>query len=383
MKTVFRVMTYGFLLLGVGLSIPAVAWPSIAEDMDLPIAGLGVVTLLYGAGVTVATLSGGWVSERSTTSTTLRFGAGIAAIGLLAVAVTPSWALLLVAIAAFGVGAGTIDAAINAYVAVRHGPREMGVVHGVFGVGAIIAPLLVTGLIAIGWSWRSSFATLGFAQLIFLAALLKFAGGISIPTKRSTGDNSKLGITQPLVWSITAFVAYAAVAASTGVWAFTYLTEEKGYADGSSGIIVAGYWAAFAASRFLLSLSHDRFDPRSILRWGMALTITGLLVFWLSPSPVVAVLGLIFSGFAHGPFFPLQMVLTPQRFGTVLAPTVIGYEIAAINVGSAAVPAFIGLFVASIGLEVVPPALVIAAVVLTITIEMLARTQRRRVPASG
>lgn len=374
----FRILTFGFVLLGIGISITAVAWPSISADMDLPIADLGIVTLVYGAGYTAATLSGGWVAERFSSSAILRIGAVGAIVGLAAVAVTPSWPVLLVAMFAFGLGGGTEDVATNAYVAVRFGPREMGSIHGVFGVGAIIGPLLVTGLIAIGASWRLSFAVLGVGQLVFLIAVMLWARGISIPTRKSTGDTSKLSLTAPLVWSIGIFLAYAAVAGTTGVWAFTYLTEDRGFSESASGVIVAAFWTAFAASRFVYGLTNDRYDARLIMRISMAATMLTLLVFWWNPTPAVGVVALIASGFAHGAFFPVQILMTPRRFGPTLAPTVIGYEVGAVNIGNALVPALVGILVGSIGLQVVPPVLVVSAIFLTVTLEMLARTQRTK-----
>jgi fucose permease len=373
----FRILTYGFILLGIGISITPVAWPSISADLGLPIADLGIVTLVYGAGYTAATLSGGWVSERMTTGMILISGAAVAIVGLSAVALTPSWIPLLVAMFAFGIGGGTEDVATNAYVAVRRGPREMGAIHGVFGIGAIIGPLLVTGLIALGATWRLSFAALGVGQLIFILAMAVYARHVTIPTKKSTGDNSRLGLSAPLTWSIGIFLAYAAVAGTTGVWAFTYLTEDRGFSESASGLIVAAFWTAFAASRFIYGLTNDRYDARLIMRIAMAGTIVSLLVFWWNPTPAIGVLALIASGFAHGSFFPVQILMTARRFGSLHAPSVIGYEVGAVNVGNAVIPALVGILVGSIGLQVVPPVLVIAAVILTFTLEMLARTQRR------
>lgn len=375
-RRTFRILTFGFILLGIGISVTAVAWPSISADLGLPIADLGIVILVYGAGYTTATLSGGWIAERFSSSAILRIGAVGAIVGLVAVALTPSWPALLIAMFAFGLGGGTEDVATNAYVAVRYGPREMGSIHGVFGVGAIIGPLLVTALIAIGASWRLSFAVLGVGQLVFLIAIVLWARNIAIPTRRSTGDTSKLSLTAPLLWSLGIFLAYAAVAGTAGVWAFTYLTEDRGFSDTASGVIVAAYWTAFAASRFAYGLTNDRYDAHHIMRISMAGTIVSLLVFWWNPTPAIGVIALIASAFSHGVFFPVQILMTPRRFGPTLASSVIGYEVGAVNVGNAVVPALVGILVGSIGLQVVPPVLVVAALILTFTLEMLARTQR-------
>jgi fucose permease len=160
------------------------------------------------------------------------------------------------------------------------------------------------------------------------------------------------------------------------VWAFTYLTEDRGFSESASGVIVAAFWTAFAVSRFIYGLTNDRYDARLIMRISMVGTILSLLVFWWNPTPAIGVIALIASGFSHGAFFPVQILMTPRRFGPTLAPSIIGYEVGAVNVGNAVIPALVGILVGSIGLQVVPPVLVVSALVLTFTLEMLARTQR-------
>ncbi|MCB1247705.1 MAG: MFS transporter [Acidimicrobiia bacterium] len=368
---VFRLVSSAFIVLGAGMAITAVAWPTIADELSLPIADLGFLTFAYGAGYTAATLAGGAVTERIPIGRVFAIGSSAAGIGCALAAVSPSWWPLVAAMPVFGFGAGTFDAAANSYVAVRAGQREMGAIHGLFGVGAIIGPLLVTGSIAIGLTWRFSFAVVGFGFLAVAVSALLFASGATIPTRRSTGDTTKLRLSRPLFWSVFTFLAYAGVAATTGIWAFTYLTESRGLAEGLGGIVVAGYWATFAASRFLLSSFGGRFDPARLLRTAMVLTIFAYAVFWASPWLPLTLVALLLAGFAHGPFFPIEVLETRHRFGPVKAPTVIGFQIAGVNVGGAVIPAGVGILVGIYDLAVIPPALVAFAFVTFIGTERL------------
>jgi fucose permease len=176
-----------------------------------------------------------------------------------------------------------------------------------------------------------------------------------------------------LVWSLIVFFVYVGIASGAGVWAFTYLTEERGIGDGLSGVIVAAYWGGFTASRLLLGAVGDRFRPDTALRWSAAGTVAAFGVFWWSPATWLSAVALVCAGFAHGPVFPLEILLTPRRFGAALTATVVGFEIAAANVGGAVVPGLIGLAVGRAGLGVIPPLLVVNALVLWAAIEMLRR----------
>jgi len=185
------------------------------------------------------------------------------------------------------------------------------------------------------------------------------------------------------MWSLVVFFVYMGIGAGAGAWAFTYLTEERGISDGVSGLVVAGYFGGFTASRLLLGAVGDRFQPDTMLRWSAASAAAAFTVLWWSPANWLAVAALIFAGFAHGPVFPLEMLLTPRRFGEALTARVVGFEIAAANVGSAVLPGLMGFAVGLAGLAVIPPLLVANALVLLAAIEILRRQSSAKVPGSG
>jgi fucose permease len=167
------------------------------------------------------------------------------------------------------------------------------------------------------------------------------------------------------------FFIYMGLASGAGVWAFTFLTETRGLTDGVGAVVVAAYWGAFTASRFLLGAMGDRFRPDSVLRWSTTATVAALLVFWWSPTHLLGSVALVGVGFAHGPVFPVEILLTPRRFGEALTATVVGFEIGVGNIGGAVVPGLIGFAVARSGLTVIPPLLVVNAILLWVAIEIL------------
>jgi fucose permease len=383
---VFIVLAYGFVLLGMSLTALGVTWPSVADDLDRSLAELGFVTLFFGGGYTLSTAVSGRLANRNTIGRLLLSAAVIAMAALVALTISLSWPLFLIAAGTLGLSGGLTDAATNTYVAIRRGAREMGFIHGAFGVGAIAGPLLVTGLLALGASWRIAWAALAVAEILYILGLWRFARRIAVPASTDR-DRSVTGSLRSgtLGWSVTVFFLYAGIAGGAGIWAFTLLTEERGIAESAGGVAVAAYWGGFTASRFLLGFVGDRVDPDDVLRWSAIATAVGLAVFWWNPTPGVGVASLIFTGFAHGPVFPLEVLLTPRRFGAALTASVVGYEIAAANVGGAVLPGVVGFFVDLAGLEVVPPILFVNALLLWAAIEALRFTSRgdiRRIAAA-
>jgi fucose permease len=65
------------------------------------------------------------------------------------------------------------------------------------------------------------------------------------------------------------------------------------------------------------------------------------------------------------------MLLTPRRVGSAHTARTVGYEIAAANVGGALLPGMMGFAVGLIGLDVIPPLLIINSLVLVAAVEIL------------
>jgi fucose permease len=370
----FFVLAFGFILLGMAVTVPGVTWPSVAESFDRSLAELGYVTLLFGGGYTVSSFLSGRLSAKRGIGPLLIAAAITGMIALAVLSASATWPIFLLATGLLGVGGGLIDATTNTYVAIRHGARAMGLIHGVFGIGAIAGPLLVTVLLQVGFSWRVAFALLALGQALYVAGLWKFARDIETHSEPSQSRHRTSLLRSPiLIWSLVVFFVYAGVGAGAGAWAFTYLTEELGISDGVGGLVVATYWGGFTASRLLLGAIGERFRPDAVLRWSAGSTAAAFMVLWWSPEPWIGAVSLIFAGFAHGPVFPLEMLLTPRRFGAALTATVVGFEIAAANVGGALLPGLMGLAVGLQSLSILPPLLVVNALVLLTAIEILRR----------
>jgi fucose permease len=370
----FFVLAFGFVLLGMAVTVPGVTWPSVAESFDRSLAELGYVTLLFGGGYTVSSFLSGRLSAKRGIGPLLIAAAMTGMVALAALSVSATWPMFLIATGLLGVGGGLVDSATNTYVAIRRGARAMGLIHGVFGIGAIAGPLLVTVLLQAGLSWRLAFALLAIGQGVYVAGLWSLARNQDAHSAANENSHRTGLLRSPvLVWSLIVFFVYSGLGGGAGAWAFTYLTEERGIADGVGGLIVAAYWGGFTASRLLLGALGDRFQPDTVLRWSAASTAIAFAVLWWSPTIWLGAVALVFAGFAHGPVFPLEMLLTPRRFGAALTATVVGFEIAAANVGVALLPGLMGIAVGLVGLAVLPPLLVVNSLVLLAAIEMLRR----------
>lgn len=364
-------MTASFVVLGMPMAAMGVAWPSAADDLGRTLADLGFITFAYGAGYTVSTLASGELTRRFSTGPLLVSAALAAAASLVVLAASSAWIPFLLGAFTVGLAGGLLDAGVNSYVAVHRGARAMGIIHTGFGIGSTLGPLLVTLLISVGWSWRVAFLALAAAELILALAFMATVSALE-SNERESGSRPSVGQNGlVLALSLTVFFLYAGIAAGTGAWSYSLLTEGRGISTGVAGVAVAAYWGGVTAGRVALGIFGNRIEPNRVLTMSAFGTVASLALLWFAPTPWLGIVGLVASGLSHGFVFPLEVLLTPQRFGAGFTPWAVGYEIAAANVGVAVLSGGIGLLVGAMGIGIVAPALFVLALLLWMAIETL------------
>src|SRR5690349_12984690 len=87
-------------------------------------AGLGGPLLIAATmGYFIASLTSGWIVERTGVGLLLALSCLLTASGLFGYSVAPAWPVMVALGLVAGLGAGAIDAGLNSYVALHHSPR--------------------------------------------------------------------------------------------------------------------------------------------------------------------------------------------------------------------------------------------------------------------
>jgi fucose permease len=376
------VLAYGFAILGMPGSALGVAWPSMAEDLARDLGDLGILTAVMGGSYAVVSLASGSVTKRIPAGALLVAAAAAAGVSLVVYAGAEGWVWFVLASIPLGMAGGTIDAVGNAFVAVNRGAKAMGIIHAAFGFGAMIAPLMITALIALGLSWRSGFGILAGGEFILAVAFLTIASGVHMPMEGRREKPVRLGRKRLLSLSVWTFFIYAGVEGSTGFWAFTLLAEGQGMDATVAGIAVAMHWGALFVSRLVLGVVGDRLPYNATLTVSVVGIVFGLALMWWNPAVWVSIFGLVLAGFASGPVFPLEVLLTSGRFGSEFTPWAVGYQLSAATAAIAFIPAAIGILVSVYGPLVIGPVLVVLALVMAVSVEVLRIMTSNEVPST-
>ena len=369
-----------FVSLGLPDGVLGVAWPSIRRTFDRPIDQLGLILLATMAGYLVSSFSAGPVLER------LGVGRLLVASGLLvsasaaAWAATPWWAPIVAFAFVSGLGAGAIDAGVNAFAAARFTPRVITWLHASWGLGAMTGPLVMTAVIASGAGWRGGYALLAGSVVALSAAFGATPGlwrlpGASAPHARGVAGGLREALREPRVRAnALPFFLYTGVEASAGQWAFSLLTESRGMGAAAAGLAAATYWGSIFAGRLAFGAVAHHVSPARLLRLGMAGAPLAALVVCLTRTGGGAFVGLFALGLLLAPIFPLLIAETPARVGERHAAHAIGFQISAATLGAGVLPAAAGLLARRAGLESLGPFLLAAALLLLLLHE---RARRR------
>lgn len=380
-----------------GLGLPSgalgVAWPSMRESFSQPLGALGQILVLFTVGYLVAAIAHGRIAERVSTGTFLTGSSAIGATALLLVAVVPVWPLVLVASALQGISAAGVDAELNAYVAVHHPPRVLQLMHGGFGIGATAGPVLVTGLLELGGSWRLAYVLMGswwvVAAVAFALTRRSWVDSSTVEVRALTGGERSAAAVSSIVpdppltprmrlavvVGLGAFFFYNGLEIATGTWAFSALVAD-GMTNGPAALSVTAFWAALTAGRLGLGLAGHRAPPSRVLGVSMAgIPLSAALVLVGGP---VAVVGLVLLGTALAGVFPALVALTPGRLGSARARRLMGVQFGSAVVGAAAVSSLVGVIAEWVGAGAIVPTLLVAAVALVSCDRFLALLDRPR-----
>lgn len=129
------------------------------------------------------------------------------------------------------------------------------------------------------------------------------------------------------------------------------------------------YWASMTAGRIAFGFLVRYATSVTLIRVCSAAVVLGAALVWLSANNAFSFLGLIMIGFFIAPFFPILASETPQRLGMAYATNVIGFQITAVRLGLAVIPALVGVWAEAAGLEVIGLSLFLIAIAIVILVE--------------
>ena len=371
----------------VGLGLPdallGTAWPVMYPELGVDVSSMGIVTFIISCGTIVSSLNSDRLTRRFGAGKVTAISIGLTALALLGFSFSGSFWLLCVLAVPYGLGAGSVDAALNNYVAVHYASRHMSWLHCMWGVGASIGPYIMSFALSRG-QWNAGYRYVALVQIIISAVLL-----LSLPlwkrqTAQSETDLSGCSQSAPLSLKqvltipgvkgiIVTFFCYCALEWTALQWAASYLVLhlgiEESTAAGFGGLFLLGMTIGRALSGFLTF----KFNDTQMIRIGAGVVFVGLLAMLLPLGTAGTLFGLFALGLGCAPIYPSIIHSTPTLFGAEKSQAIIGVQMAAAYTGSLIAPPVLGLIMQYITPGFYPWFVLIGLLAMTIGHEMLVK----------
>ena len=386
MTTLLVLIYIAFISLGLPDSVLGSAWPVMQAELGAPLSLAGYISMVVSAGTVVSSLA----SNRLIT----RFGVGrvtavsvlMTAAGLLGISLAPgAWMLFLCAIP-LGLGAGSVDAALNNFVALHYAARHMSWLHCFWGIGATAGPMILSLQLSHGASWRSAYGLISGIQFALALALF-----LTLPVwRRAKAPAAESGEEQryltnrealrlPLVkTALVGFVFFCAVETTSGLWASTYLHQARGLSASEAAMGASMFYGAITLGRLITGFAASRISPARLIRIGQCVCLAGAAMVALPAPSAVGMLGIAVLGLGTSPIYPNMLHATPRRFGARNSQAIVGLEMAFAYIGSTLIPPLFGSLASATTLKLYPWFLAVCTLVMLAASETVARRTRDR-----
>jgi fucose permease len=360
----------GFVVLGLPDGMWGTAWPAMRHTFHQPLGSLGLILVFATAGNLVTSLSTGRTLRRFGVGRLLVVAGLIAATGALLLAIAHVWVMVLIGALLIGMAAGLLDTGLNTVVALSGRLRLLNMLHGAYGVGSAIGPLVVTAAILIT-SWRPAYVLLIVLELLLAYGWWRTSShwtpgaaddGDEAAAVPDDGPTRHVGLLVGL--GVAAFFFYTGLEVTAGQWAASFFRGPLGLSAGAAGPAVFAYWGSLTAARFGIAIPRRTPNPVLLVRLGCIGGLAASALIWWAPSTAVVIVGFALLGAVLAPVFPALVTLTPVRIGPARAQHAIGWQIAGANVGAAGISAFTGIILQHEGLRTLGPCLVVIAALL-------------------
>ena len=370
-----------FISLGLPDALLGSAWPTMYVEFGVPVSYAGAISMIIAAGTIVSSLLSDRLTFKLGTGKVTALSVAVTAVALLGFSLSGEfWMLCLWAIP-YGLGAGSVDASLNNYVALHYSSRHMSWLHCMWGVGASVGPYIMGFVLSGGGHWTGGYRTIAILQMVLTCAIF-----LSLPLwknrKQETGEDQTA---EPMALSrvvkipgarevMTAFFCYCALEQTAGLWASSYLALYKGVPTETAAFFGSMFYIGITVGRGINGFLTIKFTDTQLIRLGEVIIGLGVAAMVLPMGETVSILGLILIGLGCAPIYPCIIHSTPEHFGPDQSQAMIGIQMASAYVGTLLMPALFGLIANHITVALLPVYLLVILALMGFMHEKLLKT---------
>lgn len=398
------VIYLSFISLGLPDSLLGSAWPSMYGEFGVPVSYAGIISMIIALGTVISSLQSDRLTRSLGTGKVTAISVAMTAFALFGFYTSHSFWILCLWAVPYGLGAGSVDASLNNYVALHYASRHMSWLHCMWGVGASLGPYVMGSALTGGKGWNAGYLTIAVLQIGLTAVLFvslplwkKRRGMTSgpetaVPEASPAADTSDMAsaadrrnqVEAPLTLTqimkirgakeiMVTFFCYCALEQTTGLWASSYLVLHRGISVETAAGFASLFFIGITAGRALSGFLTIKLNDVQMIRLGQGMAAAGIAALLLPFGGHLPLVGLVMIGLGCAPIYPCIIHATPDNFGADKSQAVIGVQMASAYVGTCLMPPLFGLIANHISVALLPFYLLLALVLMVVMHETLIR----------
>lgn len=380
------VIYFAFISLGLPDALLGSAWPTMYGEFGVPVSYAGIISMIIAIGTVISSLQSDRLTRKLGTGKVTAISVATTALALFGFSFSRSFWMLCFWAIPYGLGAGSVDASLNNYVALHYKSRHMSWLHCMWGVGASLGPSVMGYVLSDGQSWNA-----GYRYIAILQVVLTFVLFVSLPLWKNRpevqaeGGNASYGKVLSLKEIIRipgakevmiTFFCYCAIEQTAGLWASSYLTLYKGVEKETAASFASLFFIGITVGRALSGFLTIKLNDTRMIRLGEGIILLGIITMVLPLGEVTSLVGLIMIGLGCAPIYPCIIHSTPAHFGADRSQAIIGVQMASAYVGTCLMPPLFGLIANHISVALFPGYLFVVLLVMLVMYEVLLKVTK-------
>lgn len=378
MSFLLGIIYLSFISLGLPDALLGSAWPNMYPEFQVPVSYAGMISMIIAFGTILSSLQSDRLTRRFGTGKVTAASVGITALALWGFSVSHSFLQLCLWAIPYGLGAGSVDASLNNYVALHYASKHMSWLHCMWGLGTTLGPYIMGAVLTGGAAWNMGYRVISLLQIVLTAVLI-----ISLPKwkeENPAGEETRSGkpLTLREIISIPGakaimlcFFCYCAVEQTTMLWASSYLNLAKGIDAKTAASFAGMFCTGITVGRGINGFIAMKWKDEQMIRMGEGIILMGILVMLLPLGKLASLIGFSLIGLGCAPVYPCIIHSTPEYFGAERSQAMIGVQMASAYVGICLMPPFFGLLANHISIRILPLYLLFFLVIMGVTYELL------------
>lgn len=378
------VIYLSFISLGLPDSLLGSAWPTIYQEFNVPVSYAGIVFMIISAGTIVSSLQSDRLTKWLSTGKVTAISVLTTAVALWGFSVSSEYWMLVLWAIPYGLGAGSVDASLNNYVALHYKSRHMSWLHCMWGIGASAGPYIMSYVMTFGGSWNTGYLVISVIQAVLTAILF-----VTLPLWKTGSSNDASEVVEEKSKPLTLreiikipgvkqimlmFFCYCALEQTAGLWASSYLVLKYNIDTETAASYGSLFFIGITVGRAISGFITMKLNDNQMIRLGQIIVLIGIAMMCLPLGYEIALAGLVTIGLGCAPIYPCVIHSTPDNFGKEKSQAIIGVQMASAYAGNVLMPPLFGIIANNISVGLFP---IYIFVILAVMIAMHTMLKRK------